>query len=161
MSRRALLTGWAIVVFATVAAVLATHGTGEAGLRAAIRTTARFSVLAIACAFAGIRTRDFLIALPISHGLHFALIATLAFVTTPAIAGVSALTLTGGASFFALTIYAALRGARWSIYALWIIFLYAIAVRVHTAWIYPPIVLMLLAAAVARSTRFRPPSFAR
>lgn len=161
MTRRALLTGWAIVVVATVAAMLAVYGIGEEGLRVTIRTSARFSVFAVACAFAGIRTRDFLIALPISHAVHFTMIATLAFVTTPENVGADAISIPGGALLYALMIYAAVSGARWSIYALWLIFIYAIAVRMHTSWIYPPIVVMLLAAAVARSTRFRPPSFAR
>ena len=161
MSRRALLTGWAIVVLATVAVVFAVYGTGEPGLRVAIRTTARFSALAVACAVAGIRTRDALIALPIAHAIHFACIAALAVVTSPENVGLSAVTLPGGGAIFALMLYAAVRGSKWSIYALWIIFVYAIAVRVHTSWIYPPIVLLLLAAAVMRSTRFRPPSFAR
>lgn len=152
MNGRALLTLWVIAVAATVAIVLAVYGAGEEGLSAAVRATARLSTLAIACAVAGIRTREALIALPVSHTAHYALIARLAAITSAEHVGLNAETLIGGVLIYSLMILAAIRAPRWAIYVLWMIFLYAILVRVHTSWIYPPIVLLLLAAAAFRFT---------
>src|SRR5688572_10816861 len=142
MNGRALLTLWVITVVTTIAIVLAVYGAGEEGLSAAIRATARLSIFAIACAFAGIRTREALIALPISHGAHFVMIAKLATITSAEDVGIDGETLVGGVLIYSLMIFAAIRAPRWAIYVLWMVFLYAILVRVHTSWIYPPIVLL-------------------
>ncbi len=152
MSGRALLTLWVIAVAMTVAIVLAVYGAGEEGIGAAVRATARLSTFAIACAFAGIRTRAALIALPISHAAHYALIAKRAAITSAEHVGMNAETLIVGTLIYSLMVFAAFRAPRWAIYVLWMIFLYAILVRVHTSWIYPPIVLLLLAAAAVRFT---------
>jgi hypothetical protein len=150
MSTRRVLLIWAAVVIATVALVLAVHGIGEDGLRAAIRATARLSAVAIACAFAEFRKREALMALPISHAAHYALIGVLAWVTNPANAGMDVITTPGGALLFVLMIYAAAKQPRWAIYTLWIIFVLTFAIRMHESWIYPLIVGLLLATAVFR-----------
>lgn len=147
---RKALTIWAVVVLATVALVLIQYGTGEDGLRAAIRATARLSAFAIGCAFAGLRRREALIALPISHAAHYVLIGVLAWTTNPANAGMDVITTPGGALLFLLMIHAAVRQSRWAIYMLWIIFLLTFGLRVHESWIYPLVIGLLLAAAVVR-----------
>lgn len=114
----------AAVLAAVVTLTLALHGTEEAGLRAVIRGTARTSAICIALAFARIRTRESLIALPISHALHFAAILTLAITTSPANAHIGRTTI-GGLAIFALMVSTALRPATWKVYALWIIFVSA------------------------------------
>jgi len=148
--RRALLIGWAIVVLATVAGSVLLYGIAEPGLRAGIRGTARLSTLAIALAFAGIRTREALAGLVLSHGAHFAMILTLAAITSPANVGMDHISLPGGAMLYGLMIFAAIRQPRWAIYLLWMVFIYAIVVRVHESLIYPLILAILAAAAVVR-----------
>src|SRR5687768_6592765 len=106
MTTRALLTLWVIAVVTTIAIVLAVYGSGEAGISAAVRATARLSIFAICCAFAGIRTRDALIALPISHAAHYALIVKLATITSVAGAGIDAEELIVGALIYSLMLFA-------------------------------------------------------
>src|SRR5688500_20283456 len=96
MSRRALLIGWAAGVVMTVAISVFLYGIAEEGLRVAIRATARLSTFAIACAFAGIRTREALIALPMSHAVHYAIIGVLAATTNAANAGLDMIALHAG-----------------------------------------------------------------
>ena len=72
MKPRAIVIGGALLLATTVAIVLYRYGVDESGLRAVIRTTARTSALCIALALAGVWTRQMLILLPISHGLHYA-----------------------------------------------------------------------------------------
>lgn len=150
MSRRALLIGWAIVVVMTVAVTIFLFGVAEEGLRVAIRATVRLSTIAIAFAFAGIRTRDALIALPIAHGAHYAMIGALAVTTNPANAHINALSLPVGVLVFGTMLFAAIKPSRWAIYGLWIAFIYAFVVRMHESIIYPFIVAMLIVAALVR-----------
>ena len=152
MHSKRILIGWAVLVVATVAIILAVKGTGEPGLRMAIRATARLSTLAVICAVAGIRTREALIALPISHGAHYAVISALAIATTPINAHINAVSLPGGILIYALMVFAAVRQPRWALYVLWIIFVIAVAPRVRESWVYIPLVLMLFAALVVRLT---------
>ncbi len=140
----------ALVVGATVAAVLALHGTGEAGLRAAIRATARTSLVCLVLALVGIRARAFLVALPISHAIHYALIAALAATTSAAGAGVNVGSVVYGLAIFALMIYAAIRPKPAALYVLWVIFLVAVGVNAGRGWIYPALLVLLLLAVALR-----------
>ena len=141
---------WAIgALAATVAVVLALHGTEEAGLRAVIRATARTSAICVAFAFARVRTRDFLSVLPVSHALHYAAILAVAATTTPENAHISSTSI-GGLAILGLMIFAALRPATWTLYALWIIFVIAFIGRDMSQPVYPAIMLMLAGSAVLR-----------
>lgn len=137
-------------MLATPVLVLAVHGTGEEGLRAAIRASARLSALAVGFAFAGVRTREALLALPIAHAAHFALIGVLAYLTNPANAGMDVITTPGGVLLFLLMIHAAVKQPKWAIYTLWIVFVVTFGTRVAESWLYPLIVGLLVAAAVVR-----------
>ncbi len=152
MTSRVLLPLWVIAIVTTIAIVLAVYGTGEQGFSAAVRATARLSIFAICCAFADIRAREALIALPISHAAHYAMIASLARITKAEEVGIDGLSLVEGMLVYGLMLFTAVRPSRGAIYILWIVFLYAILVRVHTSWIYPPIVLLMLASAAIRFT---------
>ena len=136
----------ALVVTATVAFILARYGTGEEGLRAAIRATARLSGIAMFCAMAGFRTREALLALPVSHGAHYAAIVAVAVTTTPANAHIDPVKLLGGIAIYALMVYAAARRPTWALYVLWTIFLIGFAPRIQKSWIYIPIVALLVLA---------------
>jgi hypothetical protein len=146
-----------VVILATILAAVVTltlvlHGTEEAGLRAVIRATARTSAICIALAFARIRAREFLIALPISHAMHFAAILALAEATTPANAHIGRTT-AGGIAIFALMIRTAVHPAVWQIYALWIIFVIGFGIRDMSVPAYPSVMVMLFGAAVVRFLR--------
>ncbi len=117
-----------------------------------IRATARTSALCIAFAFARIRTREFLIALPVSHALHFAAILTLAAITTPANAHIGVNTI-GGIAIFGLMIFAAMHRTTWPVYALWIISVIGFAIRNMRVPVYPLIMAVLLASAIVRVVR--------
>lgn len=125
----------------------------EETLRAIIRITARTSAVCIALAFAKIRTREFLIALPVSHGLHFAAILTLAVLTTPTNAHISWLSL-GGIAIYALMLFAAVRPNNViAIYLLWIIFGFAFVIRDLEEPVYFLVMTMLVAAGAVRGMR--------
>lgn len=149
MSRRLILLA-ALVVCVTVAAVLVLHGTGEAGLRAAIRATARTSLVCLVLALVGIRAREFLVALPISHAIHYALIGALAVTTSASGAGVNAVSVVYGLAIYALMLFAAVRPKPAALYVLWIIFLVAIGVNAGRGWIYPAMLVLLLLAVALR-----------
>ena len=120
------------------------------GLLAVIHATARTSAICFALAFARIRPRTFLIALVVSHALHYAAILALASSTTPAQAHINAVTAIGGTVIYALMIFAAIRPAAPVLYILWIIFLVAFIGRDMSNPVYPALMLMLLAAPVLR-----------
>ena len=132
----------------------------EAVLRMIIRATARTSALCIAFAFARIRTREFLVALPVSHAVHFAAILTLAITTSAANAHIGISTI-GGLAIYALMVFTAVRPRTWAIYVLWIIFIIGFVVRDMSQPVYPGIMAVLLASAVVRFTRATPPLVAR
>jgi hypothetical protein len=125
----------------------------EETLRMLIRATARTSAVCIAFAFAKIRTREFLIALPISHALHFTAILTLALITSATNAHISWLSV-GGLAIYALMLFAAVRPNNTiAIYLLWIIFVIGFVVRDMRNPVYPVVMTMLLGAGVVRIVR--------
>jgi hypothetical protein len=127
----------------------------EETLRMVIRATARLSAVCIALAFAKIRTRTFLRALPVSHGLHFAAILTLAFTTTAANAHIGWSSF-GGAAIYALMLFAAVRPeSTGAIYLLWIIFLIGFVVRDLAQPVYIAVLTMLAVAGAVRAMRTR------
>jgi hypothetical protein len=146
---RSIPVAASVALAAVVVAVLALHGTEEAGLRAVIRATARTSAICVAAAFARVRSRDFLTVLPVSHAIHYAAILALAATTTPENAHISSTSI-GGLAILGLMIFAALRPATWTLYALWIIFVIGFIVRDMSQPVYPAIMLMLAASAVLR-----------
>ncbi|HYH06378.1 MAG TPA: hypothetical protein VEK11_04875 [Thermoanaerobaculia bacterium] len=122
-------------------------------LRTIIRATARSSAVCIAFAFARIRTREFLLALPVSHGLHYAAILTLAFLTSPSNAHIG-VTSMGGVAIYALMLFAARRPENASaVYALWIIFIIGFVVRDMSNPVYPAVMTMLVGAGIVRAVR--------
>ena len=132
----------------------------EAVLRMIIRATARTSALCVAFAFARVRTREFLVALPVSHAVHFAAILTLAITTSAGNAHIGISTV-GGLAIYALMVFTAFRPRTWAIYLLWIIFIIGFVVRDMSQPVYPGIMAVLLASAVVRFTRATPPLVAR
>jgi hypothetical protein len=139
-------------VMAAVAIVLLVYGTGEQGLRVAIRTTARTSAICIALAFARVAAREALIVLPFSHALHYAAILTLAAMTSASNAHIGATSI-GGAAIFALMVATAVRPTTIGIYALWLIFIIGFVVRDMTQPVYPAIMVLLVAAGIVRAAR--------
>lgn len=144
MKPRTIVIAGAALLAAMVAIVLARYGVEESGWRVVIRATARTSALCIALAFAGIAMRPMLVLLPVSHGLHFAAILAVAFLTTPANAHIS-ITSLGGIVIFALMIDTALRPKPGGIAMLWVIFLIAYGVRDMSQPVYPLTLGVLLA----------------
>jgi hypothetical protein len=150
MTARRFTASAIVATLATVTIVLAIHGIGEDGLLAVIHATARTSAICFALAFARIRTRELLIALPVSHALHYGAILALAAATTPTHAHISAITAVGGAVIYGLMIVAAVRPIPAVLYLLWIIFVVAFIGRDMANPVYPALMLLLLAAPVAR-----------
>ena len=142
MHRNFVLAGVAVIA-ANVAIVLALHGTGEEGLRAAIRATARVSALCTALAFARIRARDFGALLPVSHALHYALIIAAGLVRTLPETAV-------GVLVYAVMVWNAIRPTTFAIYVLWISFLLGM---VRPGAIYVVFIALLLGAGVVRWVR--------
>lgn len=136
-------------IAATVIVVLAIYGTEETGLRAVIRATARTSAICIALAVARIRTREFLVTLPVSHAMHYAAILALALTTTASNAHIGASTI-GGLAIFLLMIWTAMRPAVWQMWALWAIFAIGFGIRDMSMPVYPAVMVMLFVAAVVR-----------
>lgn len=141
MRRDVLLAGAALLA-AMVAAVLFVHGTGEEGMRAAIRATARASALCTGLAFARIRVRELSALLPVSHALHYALI-----VAAGAFAGRDWITFVVGAVIYAAMLWNAVRPNAVAIYILWISFLIAF---VRPGALYVMIIALLLFCGVVR-----------
>jgi hypothetical protein len=141
MRRNVILAGAAILA-AMVAAVLFVHGTGEEGMRAAIRATARTSALCTGLAFARIRVRELSALLPVSHALHYALI-----VAAGALAGRGWFVFVFGLVIYAVMLWNAVRPNAVAIYVLWITFL---AAFVRSGAIYVVIIALLLGCGVFR-----------
>lgn len=139
MRPRVVLIGVTFLV-TIVAAVLWLHGMDEEGLRAAIRTTARTSALCVGLAFARIRVRELCVLLPVSHGLHYALILM-------SDRRLDAAALLLGVSVFALMLWNAWRPHAAALYILWIAFLVAF---VRPGVLYVMIITLLLFCGVVR-----------
>lgn len=150
MSARLFTAAAIAAILATAAVILAVHGTDESGLLALIHATARTSAICFALAFARIRTRELLIALAVSHAMHYGAILALAAATTPAQAHIDAVTAIGGVAIYSLMLFAAVRPLTPVLYVLWIIFLVAFIGRDMSNPVYPALMLLLLAAPVAR-----------
>ena len=142
MQRSVVVAGLAGIV-AVLAIVLALHGTDEAGLRAAIRATARMSALSIALVFARIRPREFGALLPVSHALHYTMIIAAGLVRTPLESAFGALAL-------AVMVWNAMRPNTFAIYALWITFVVAM---MRSGPVYVVIIALLLVAGLLRWMR--------
>ena len=141
--RRSIVLIGAAILAAMVATVLLVHGTGEEGMRAAIRATARTSALCVALGFARIRVREFSALLPVSHGLHYAAIVAAGLVRTP-------LETAFGVAIFALMVRNAFRPSAIAMYVLWITF---IAAMVRPGALYVGFIALLLGAGIARWAR--------
>jgi hypothetical protein len=108
------------VIAAVVAVVLLVHGTDEAGMRAAIRATARTSAICVVLAFARVRAREFSALLPVSHAMHYAVIAAAGLWRGP-------FTVAFGLAVWLLMLWNALRPNTIAISILWISFVIAFA----------------------------------
>lgn len=129
----------------------------EEELRVVIRATARVSAVFIALAFAGVKARQMLVLLPVSHALHYAAIVAVAILTTPANAHIRPTSI-GGMAIFGFMIATAVRPTTIGVWLLWLIFVIGFAVRDMSIAIYPIVLGMLLLAGairLARSVRAR------
>ncbi|HVE73312.1 MAG TPA: hypothetical protein VNI54_18230 [Thermoanaerobaculia bacterium] len=138
--RRSIVLSGVATLAAMVVAVLLVHGTGEDGMRAAIRATARTSAICVALAFVRVRVREFSALLPISHAMHYVLIfaAGLMRGIPEWIVGIAA---------FAVMLWNAVKPNTIAIYILWIVFLIAF---VRPGALYVGIVIALLSCGVIR-----------
>ncbi|HUR81760.1 MAG TPA: hypothetical protein VM733_13410 [Thermoanaerobaculia bacterium] len=143
--RRGVIVAGAAVIAAVVAIVLVLHGTDEAGMRAAIRATARTSAVCVALAFARVRIREFSALLPISHAAHYAVIAAAALWRGP-------FTVVFGLALLALMVWNALRPNTIAISILWIAFIIAFA---RPGVIHISVEALLLGAGVVRWRMWR------
>lgn len=142
--RRSVVFAGAAILAAMVALVLFVHGTGEQGLLAAIRATARTSALCTALAFARVRVRETSALVPVSHAMHYALILA---------AGeriLDAPTVLVGVAVFAVMVWNAIRPNAIAIYIVWISFIVGM---VRPGALYVAFIALLLCAGVARWVR--------
>src|SRR5690349_7896159 len=138
--RRSVVLAGTVILAVMVALVLFVHGTGEQGMRAAIRATARTSALCTALAFARIRVREGSALVPVSHALHYALIlSTERLLDAPA-----ALV---GVAVFAVMVWNAFRPNAIAIHILWISFIVGMS---RPGALYVVFVALLLCAGIAR-----------
>ncbi|HYI10998.1 MAG TPA: hypothetical protein VEK57_18215 [Thermoanaerobaculia bacterium] len=138
--RRSIVFAGAAMLAVMVACVLVVHGTGEEGMRAAIRATARTSALCTALAFARIRVREASALVPVSHTLHYALILAAGRVLDVPAALV-------GVAIFAVMVWNAIRPNAIAIHILWIAFIVGM---LRPGALYIVFVALLLCAGIAR-----------
>jgi hypothetical protein len=141
--RRSVVLAGAAILAVMVALVLSVHGTGEQGMMAAIRATARTSALCTALAFARIRVREASALVPVSHALHYALILAAGLVLDASTALV-------GVAIFAVMVWNAIRPNATAIYILWISFIVGM---LRPGALYVVFVALLLCAGIARWVR--------
>ena len=139
MRRGVILAGVAGLA-AMVFVVLLVNGTGEDGMRAGIRATARTSAICVALAFVRFRTREFSALVPVSHAMHYALIFAAGLMR-----GIPEWIV--GVAVFAVMLWNAIKPNTIAIYILWISFVIAF---VRPGALYVGIVILLLSCGVFR-----------
>jgi methionine sulfoxide reductase heme-binding subunit len=166
-ARDRTLAGTAPALAVTVLAILAVQGAGEAGVRTAVRATARTSAALLCLALAShafadghplVRRRAGLVrSLAVSHALHLVVVLRLAWLTSGANLRARASVLDAAGSLLAYAVLAAAffrpehrwvdRGLLW----VWVAFLAAYGPRaLRQPLLYGPFAVALLAALVLR-----------
>jgi DMSO/TMAO reductase YedYZ heme-binding membrane subunit len=176
------IVGWAaLAIVAASAAVLAAHGTGEAGVRAVVRLTARTSFVLFTAAFVAAAVarrwpggltgwmlanrRQLGVSFAVSHLVHLVAILALARFTTEFLDASLLIAVVGYAFIAAMAATSFDRTAAWlgprrwrrlhvtGVWYLWFVFLASYLPRtILESWAYAPFVVVLGAALALRLT---------